>query len=88
MAGGPKNNINTAYFNVPAYNRKMDAAARLAGDARYRAYGNLDVDLTRNQSPLVISGNQNVREFISSKVGCPTSFAWGGLNIVMLCSKR
>ena len=38
MAGGPKNNINTAYFNVPAYNRKMDAAARLAGDARYRAY--------------------------------------------------
>ena len=24
---GPKNNINTAYFNMPAYNRKMDAAA-------------------------------------------------------------
>jgi peptide/nickel transport system substrate-binding protein len=86
---GPKNNINTAYFNVPAYNRKMDAAARLAGDARYRAYGNLDIDITRNQSPLVISGNQNVREFISAKVGCPTySFAWGGLNLVMLCPMR
>jgi hypothetical protein len=37
----------------------------------------------------VISGNQNVREFISAKVGCPTySFAWGGLNLVMLCPKR
>jgi peptide/nickel transport system substrate-binding protein len=84
-----KNNINTAYFNRPEYNRKMDAAARLAGDARYRAYGNLDIDITRNQSPLVISGNQNVREFISSKVGCPTySFAWGGLNLVLLCPKR
>ena len=86
---GPKNNINTAYFNKPAYNRKMDAAARLAGDARYRAYGTLDIDITRNQSPLVITNNQNVREFISSKVGCATySYAWGGLNLVLLCPKR
>ena len=48
-----KNNINTSYFDVPAYQRKMDAAARLTGDARYRAYGTLDIDITRNQSPLV-----------------------------------
>jgi len=85
----PKNNVNVSYFNEPAYQRKMDAAARLSGDARYRAYGNLDIDLTRNRSPLVITNNQNVREFISTKVGCPTySFAWGGLNIVLLCPKR
>jgi ABC-type transport system substrate-binding protein len=84
-----KNNINTAYFDVPAYNRKMDAAARLTGDARYRAYGSLDIDITRNQSPLVITNNANVREFISSKVGCANySYAWGGLNLVMLCPKR
>jgi peptide/nickel transport system substrate-binding protein len=86
---GPNNNINTAYFNVPAYNRKMDAAARLSGDARYRAYGTLDIDITRNQSPLVVTNNANVREFISSKVGCTTySYAWGGLNLVLLCPKR
>jgi len=86
---GPKNNINTSYFDVPAYNRKMDAAARLTGDARYRAYGNLDIDITRNQSPLVVLYNSNMREFISDKVGCPTySFAWGGLNIAMLCPKK
>jgi peptide/nickel transport system substrate-binding protein len=85
----PKNNVNVSYFNQPAYQRKMDAAARLAGDARYRAYGSLDIDITRNQSPLVITHNQNVREFISTKVGCPTySYAWGGLNLVMLCPKR
>jgi peptide/nickel transport system substrate-binding protein len=84
-----KNNINTSYFNVPAYQKKMDAAARLTGDARYRAYGNLDIDITRNQSPLVITGNSNIREFISSKVGCANySYAWGGLNLVMLCPKR
>jgi peptide/nickel transport system substrate-binding protein len=86
---GPKNNINTAYFNLPAYNRKMDAAARLTGDARYRAYGTLDIDITRNQSPLVVLYNQNMREFISDRVGCPTySNAWGGLNLVMLCPKK
>ena len=84
-----KNNVNVSYFNQAAYQRKMDAAARLSGDARYRAYGTLDIDITRNQSPLVITNNQNVREFISTKVGCPTySFAWGGLNIVLLCPKR
>lgn len=83
-----KNNVNVSYFNVPAYQKKMDAAARLAGDARYRAYGSLDIDITRNQSPLVITNNQNVREFISAKVGCATySYAWGGLNLVLLCPK-
>ena len=84
-----KNNVNVSYFDVPAYQKRMDAAARLAGDARYRAYGTLDIDITRNQSPLVITNNQNVREFISSKVGCATySYAWGGLNLVLLCPKR
>jgi peptide/nickel transport system substrate-binding protein len=84
-----KNNVILSYFHSPAYERKMDRAQRLTGDARYRAYGDLDVDITRNQSPLVITNNQNIREFISTKVGCPTySFAWGGLNLVMLCPKR
>ncbi|HEX3291809.1 MAG TPA: ABC transporter substrate-binding protein [Gaiella sp.] len=84
-----KNNVVLSYFHSPAYERKMDRAQRLTGDARYRAYGDLDIDITRNQSPLVITNNQNIREFISTKVGCPTySFAWGGLNLVMLCPKR
>ncbi len=45
------NNNNVAYFNDPAYNKKMDAAAKLAGAARYTAYGNLDVDLMKNAAP-------------------------------------
>ena len=74
---------------MPAYNKKMDAAARLRGDARYRAYGNLDIDITRNQSPLVVLFNQNTREFVSDKIGCATySYAWAGLNLAMLCPKR
>lgn len=84
----PKNNNNFSYFDDPVINRKMDRAATLAGDGRYRAYGNLDIEITRDKAPLVITNNQNVREFISSKVGCPVySWAWGGLNLVMLCPK-
>lgn len=83
------NNVNTSYFDDPAYNRKMEAAARLSGDRRYRAYGALDVDITRNAAPLAVTHNQNVRELISDRIGCPTySFAWGGLNLVLLCPKR
>ena len=83
-----KNNINTAYWNDPAYNRKMENASRLSGDARYRTYGQLDVDISRSQAPFVVYSNQNIREFVSSRIGCPTySSAWGGLNLVTLCLK-
>ena len=82
------NNINTAYWNDPAYNRKMDAAARLSGDARYRAYGALDIDITRNASPFVISMNGTTREFISERVGCYSyQPAWGQMNLALVCLK-
>ena len=84
-----KNNVNTAYFNDPEYNRKMEQASRLSGDARYRTYGALDVDITRNAAPLVVYGNPNVREFVSERIGCPMySSSWGGLNLVMLCLRQ
>jgi ABC-type transport system substrate-binding protein len=83
------NNINTAYFNDPAYNRKMEAAAKLSGDARYRTYGALDIDITKNAAPFLVYSNQNTREFVSKRIGCPMySSNWGGLNLVMLCLKE
>jgi ABC-type transport system substrate-binding protein len=82
------NNVNASYFNDPVYNRKMELAARLTGDQRYRTYGNLDVEITRKAAPLAVTNNSNQREFISARVGCPMySHAWGGLNLVMLCPK-
>jgi ABC-type transport system substrate-binding protein len=83
------NNVNTAYFDDPKYNAKMHAAARLSGDARYRAYGALDIDITRNAAPLAVVGDANVREFTSSKIGCGVySSVQGGLNIVLLCPRK
>jgi ABC-type transport system substrate-binding protein len=62
------NNSNYAYFNNAQYNAKMTAASRLTGQARYDAYGRLDVDLMKNAAPWAPLANGNIREFISSRV--------------------
>jgi ABC-type transport system substrate-binding protein len=62
------NNSNYAYFNSPKYNAAMTAASRLNGQARYEAYGKLDVDLMKNAAPWAPLANGNVREFISGRV--------------------
>ena len=81
------NNINTAYFDDPVFNRRMEQAAQLFGDARLSAYARLDRDLTR-AAPFVVYGNSTVREFVSDRVACPMySVPSGGLNLTMLCPK-
>jgi ABC-type oligopeptide transport system substrate-binding subunit len=62
------NNSNYAYLNNAAYNKRMNDAAKLTGDARYAAYGKLDVDLMKNLAPWTPFMNQNTREFIASRI--------------------
>jgi peptide/nickel transport system substrate-binding protein len=81
------NNVNTAYFDDPVFNRRMDQAALLTGDARGAAYAALDRDLTR-AAPFVVYGNSTTREFVSDRLGCPVRSApAGGLNLTRLCLK-
>jgi peptide/nickel transport system substrate-binding protein len=83
------NNVNTAYFDEPAYNRKMAKAARLSGDARYAAYARLDADLTRNAAPFIVIGVFNSREFVSSRVGCYRySVPTASMDFAAACLKR
>lgn len=83
-----KNNVNTAYFNDPEYNRKMEQASRLVGPRRYRTYGALDIDITRNAAPLAVLYNQNVREFVSKRVGCYSYHpVWASMNLAAVCLK-
>ena len=63
------NNNNLAYLNVPKINRLMAAANKKIGPARYRAYGNLDILLTKSYAPWAAYDNRNVREFVSAKTG-------------------
>jgi ABC-type transport system substrate-binding protein len=82
------NNVNTQYFNQPAYNKKMEAAARLSGAARLSAYGNLDNDIMKNQAPMAPYIVTNARLFVSQDVGCYTfSPVNATTNLVAVCKK-
>jgi peptide/nickel transport system substrate-binding protein len=61
---------NFTHLNDPRVNRLLEHAARLSGQARYRAYGKLDLYLMRNVVPAVAVINPNAWAFVSSRVGC------------------
>jgi peptide/nickel transport system substrate-binding protein len=63
---------NPSRFQSPAYDRLLDRAARLRGRARYRAYGELDVDLVRESAPVVPYAVLNSWAFVSARTGCVT----------------
>ena len=48
----------------------MRSAARLQGAERYRAYGRLDVELSRDAAPRVPVFVQNQSTLVSARVGC------------------
>ena len=62
------NNSNYSYWSNPTYNKRMQDAARLSGNARYEAYGKLDVDIQRNQAPWAAMHNGNTREFVAARI--------------------
>jgi len=68
-------NNNLAYFNNPQMNAKMDNAAKLFGDARAKAYGRLDIEVTSKYAPWAAFLHRNERTFVSSKVD-PSCFVF------------
>ena len=75
-------------FDDPVYRRKLTAAARLSGPARYLAYGRLDVDLARNAAPLAAIGNASIRDFFSARVGCQVFNPLYGMDLAALCIRK
>ena len=61
---------NLARFDSPAVNRLLRQAARLEGDARYRRYGELDVQIARSEAPLVPIEFFDEATLVSKRVGC------------------
>jgi peptide/nickel transport system substrate-binding protein len=61
-----------ARFDSPRYNRLMRRAARLRGQARYQAYADLDLRLSRDAAPYLIIGYWSEPTFVSNRVavGC------------------
>ena len=60
------NNNNYSYYNSAKYNAAMKAASKLNGQARYKAYGQLDVDIMKNDAPWAPVFNYTSRDFISA----------------------
>jgi ABC-type oligopeptide transport system substrate-binding subunit len=81
------NNQNFAYFDDAKYEQKLQAAAKLTGDARYKAYGQLDVDLAAHAAPWAAWANANARIFVSKHVGCFTYNPVYGTDLTQLCTK-
>jgi peptide/nickel transport system substrate-binding protein len=63
-----QNNNNLAYLNSPALNAKIDAANALTGNARAKAFGQLDIYTTTNLAPWVSIDNRNQRDFVAPNV--------------------
>jgi ABC-type transport system substrate-binding protein len=85
----PTGNINRSYFNSPHYNRLMDKAGRLSGQARYEAYGKLALDIERMAAPMAAYINRKTRFLVSSSIGCvrATGVAAHGVDLAGLCVK-
>src|SRR5262249_13180820 len=84
----PTNNANLALLNDPVYNRRMEQAALLTGDARYQTYGKTGVALMRNVARWIALNNPNARLFVSARVGCfaePPLF--GSMDLAVACLK-
>ena len=56
----------------------MDAAASLAGPARLKAYGQLDIDIMRQVAPMAVARTYNTRFFFSNRVD-PKSLIYQGV---------
>jgi peptide/nickel transport system substrate-binding protein len=69
MIGTPYS-FDIGYFDSPKYNALLSAASKLTGSARYAAYGKLDIDLARNEAPMVAYESESALSFVSKRVGC------------------
>jgi len=74
----PENNVNYSYMDLPRWNRKMEAAAKLVGPKRFKVYGQMDLDLMRQVAPVAVERTYNNRYLFSDRVD-PKSLVYQGL---------
>jgi ABC-type transport system substrate-binding protein len=78
-------NSNISYYASPRVNRAIDAAQRLRGVARDRAYGRLGIEVARTAAPLAAYAVLNARVFVSTRVGCITYQPVYGFDLAGAC---
>jgi hypothetical protein len=78
-------NSNISYYASPQVNGAIDAAQRLTGVERDRAYGQLGIRVARTDAPLAAYAVLNARVFVSTRVGCITYQPVYGLDLAGTC---
>jgi YVTN family beta-propeller protein len=76
-----------SYFFDAGLARKLQRVARLSGEARYRAYSALSVDLARNAAPWVAYATGTSRDFFSARIGCQVFHPVYGVDLAALCTR-
>jgi peptide/nickel transport system substrate-binding protein len=77
---------NFSYFDDPAWNKKMTAAALATGKDRANLFAQLDAGLTA-AAPLVPFAFPGSRDFFSARIGCQTFAPAYGMDLGKLCLK-
>jgi ABC-type oligopeptide transport system substrate-binding subunit len=80
-------NTNLSYFDDPETNSRIEAASRLTGEARRRAWAELDFDLMRTNPPWAPFIHTTGRIFISKSFGCFIAHPVYGVDVAAACKK-
>ena len=78
---------NYARFNRPRYNRAIARIGRLSGEARRRAWEDLDANMMRDDPPWAPFVNDARRDFVSKSFGCYFLHPVYRLDIAATCKK-
>ncbi len=81
----PTASNNISMFDDPAFDRQLDAAAKLSGTARYRAYRDLQIELQRDLVPAAPFATTVSRDFFSARIGCQLYQPIVGMDFAALC---
>ena len=84
---GPFGNVNLGYFDDPQTNARIEAATRLTGEARRKAWADLDADLMRNNPPVAPIIHATSRAFVSKSFGCFVLHPFYGVDLAAACKK-
>ena len=79
--------INASYFDDPETNAKIEAASRLTGEARRKAWADLDAYLMRDNPPVAPLYHSNTRAFVSKSFDCFFMHPFYGVDIAAACKK-
>jgi ABC-type oligopeptide transport system substrate-binding subunit len=78
---------SATHFSDPGVDRRIEAANRLTGEARRRAFADIDVELMRDNPPWAPFLHSTSRTFVSRSTGCVVVHTVYGFDIAAACKK-